>query len=35
MYEAVHTGMTRNFLHKPMQTKLKVVDNLIPIGRGQ
>ncbi len=27
--------IAHNFLHRPMQTKLKVIDSLVPIGRGQ
>jgi F0F1-type ATP synthase alpha subunit len=27
--------IAHKFVHKPMQTRLKAVDNLVPIGRGQ
>jgi len=30
-----HRIITRKSMHKPMQTRLKVVDSLIPIGCGQ
>ncbi len=30
-----HGIIARKFVHEPMQTRLKAVDSLVPIGHGQ